>query len=107
MDHFRRVIGAICLVALPAATSAMDTAADDAAPRPKFQNNYIAFEPKNLLALLKWRADAARAGLPRPPAAPTPQVAVDLAFLHANAKAGTAMQPAATWIGHATVLAQF
>jgi N-acyl-phosphatidylethanolamine-hydrolysing phospholipase D len=108
MHHYRRVLGAIC-VALPAACHAMDTTADNGAPRTRerFQNNYIAFEPKNLLTLLKWRADAARNGLPRPPAVPTPQVAVDFAFVHANAKAGAAMQPAVTWIGHATVLAQF
>jgi len=108
MPHCFRVLGAICL-ALPAASHAMDTTADNGAPRTdeRFQNNYIAFEPKNLLTLLKWRADAARNGLPRPPATPTPRVEVDLKFLHSNATAGAAMQPAATWIGHATVLAQF
>lgn len=71
-----------------------------------FQNNYLAFEPKGLSALLKWRIEAAREGLPRPPQTPTPSVAPDLAFLASNAAAGAAMQPAVTWIGHATVLAQ-
>jgi N-acyl-phosphatidylethanolamine-hydrolysing phospholipase D len=33
-------------------------------------------------------------------------VAPDLAFLQGNARAGAAMRPAVTWIGHATVLAQ-
>jgi N-acyl-phosphatidylethanolamine-hydrolysing phospholipase D len=33
-------------------------------------------------------------------------VAADLAFIRSNAAAGAAMQPAVTWIGHATVLAQ-
>ena len=30
----------------------------------------------------------------------------DLAFIQSNAKAGAAMVPAVTWIGHATVLVQ-
>jgi N-acyl-phosphatidylethanolamine-hydrolysing phospholipase D len=34
-------------------------------------------------------------------------VAPDLTFLRANAAAGKRMQPAITWIGHASVLAQF
>ena len=72
-----------------------------------FQNNYLDFEPKGLGALLKWKLDAARSGAPRPPAAPTPTVKADLEFIHANARAGAmAMQPAITWIGHASVLAQ-
>ena len=71
-----------------------------------FQNNYIEFEPKGLLDLLNWRWQSARQGLPRAPARPTPMVAPDLAFVHRNAAAGQAMQPAVTWIGHATVLAQ-
>src|SRR6516165_4851517 len=37
---------------------------------------------------------------------PTPRVAPDLAFLRANAAAGTAMVPAVTWIGHASTLVQ-
>ncbi|HET7793671.1 MAG TPA: MBL fold metallo-hydrolase [Rhizobacter sp.] len=69
-----------------------------------FQNNHSEFKPKSLAEVLRWRFDAARHGLPRPPAEPVPQVAPDTAFLHANAQAG--MQPAVTWIGHATVLAQ-
>jgi N-acyl-phosphatidylethanolamine-hydrolysing phospholipase D len=44
--------------------------------------------------------------LPPPPAAPTPCVRADLPFLHANANAGRAMEPAITWIGHATALVQ-
>jgi N-acyl-phosphatidylethanolamine-hydrolysing phospholipase D len=72
----------------------------------RFQNNYLEFEPKGLGELLKWRLDAARKGLPRPAAAPTPRVAAATAFIHANAKAGATMQPAMTWIGHATMLAQ-
>ena len=44
--------------------------------------------------------------MPRPPATPTPRVEPDLAFLRANAAAGPAMQPAVTWIGHASTLLQ-
>ncbi|MGY4829397.1 MBL fold metallo-hydrolase [Sphaerotilaceae bacterium SBD11-9] len=69
-----------------------------------FQNNHSEFKPKSLAEVLRWRFDAARHGLPRPPDTPVPQVTPDTAFLHANAQAG--MQPAVTWIGHATVLAQ-
>ncbi len=71
-----------------------------------FQNNYVEFQPRSLGELLRWRREAARAGLPRPPLAPTPQVAPDLPWLHANAKAGAQMAPAVTWIGHSTVMAQ-
>ncbi|RZL87799.1 MAG: MBL fold metallo-hydrolase [Variovorax sp.] len=69
-----------------------------------FQNNYLEFEPKSLAEVLRWRFQAMRAGLPRPPATPIPQVAPELAFVHGNA--GPDQQPAVTWIGHATVLAQ-
>jgi N-acyl-phosphatidylethanolamine-hydrolysing phospholipase D len=69
-----------------------------------FQNNYQAFEPKSLAELLRWRWGAARAGLPKPPLAPIPVVAPELDFVHANT--GAAQQPAVSWIGHATVLAQ-
>jgi N-acyl-phosphatidylethanolamine-hydrolysing phospholipase D len=72
----------------------------------KFQNNYLEFEPKGLGDVLKWRLAAARQGLPRAAATPTPRVAADLAFIHSNAKAAAAMVPAATWIGHASVLLQ-
>ena len=71
-----------------------------------FQNNYIEFERKSLMDLLSWRWQSARQGLPRAPARPIPTVRPDLAFLRSNAAAGSAMQPAVTWIGHATVLAQ-
>lgn len=72
----------------------------------RFQNNYTAFEPKGLWAVLQWRLDASRQGLPPPPQTPTPTVAPDLAFVQANARAGTAMVPAVTWIGHASALLQ-
>ena len=72
-----------------------------------FQNNYAEFASKSLADVLRWRWDSGRKGLPPRPSAPTPQVEPELAFLHANAAAGAAMRPAVTWIGHATVLAQF
>lgn len=71
-----------------------------------FQNNYIDFAPKGLAEVLRWRWQASRAGLPKPPQQPTPAVLPDLAFIAANATAGPAMVPAATWVGHATVLLQ-
>jgi N-acyl-phosphatidylethanolamine-hydrolysing phospholipase D len=71
-----------------------------------FQNNYIEFAPEGLAALLKWKLQALRDGLPPASAQPTPRVAPDLAFIGGNARAGAAMVPAITWIGHATMLAQ-
>ena len=97
------VAGAACLVVLIVVAS---TESAPARPARKFQNNYLAFEPKGLAAVLKWRIDSARDGLPPPPTTPIPVVAPDLAFIGANATARAAMQPAVTWIGHATVLAQ-
>lgn len=69
-----------------------------------FQNNHGDFEPKSLADVLRWRWNAARQGLPRRPVDPIPTQPADLAFVHANR--GAAQQPAVTWIGHATVLAQ-
>ncbi len=71
-----------------------------------FQNNYQSFRGKRWHEILRWRWNAWRAGHPRPLTEPIPVVAPDLAFIHANAKAGLSMQPAVTWIGHITVLAQ-
>lgn len=71
-----------------------------------FQNNHNEFTPKSLAEVLRWRWDASRQGLPKPPQTPIPQVAADLAFLHSNAAAAASMQPAVTWIGHASVMAQ-
>lgn len=71
-----------------------------------FQNTHNEFTPKTLAEVLRWRWDASRQGLPRPPQTPIPRVAADLPFLRSNATAGARMQPAVTWIGHATVMAQ-
>jgi N-acyl-phosphatidylethanolamine-hydrolysing phospholipase D len=99
-------IGALLSLRALAADAAAEPGRPDHHRSGGFQNNHIEFEPKGLAALIRWRLDAARAGLPKPPATPTPTVAPDLAFLRANAQAGMRMQPAVTWIGHATMLLQ-
>ena len=71
-----------------------------------FQNNYVEFEPKGLIALARWQVASWRDGLPRPPATATPLLVPDLGLIQSNAKAGAHMQPAVTWVGHATVLLQ-
>ena len=71
-----------------------------------FQNNHLGSDAKGVSDLLRWRWQALRKDLPPPPAQATPVVRPDLDFLHANASAGVAMQPALTWVGHSTVLAQ-
>lgn len=70
----------------------------------RFQNNDGDFEPRSLAEVIRWRWDATRRGLPPRPQAPIPTQPPDLGFIHANA--GAAQQPAVTWVGHATVLAQ-
>lgn len=72
----------------------------------RFQNNHLDFAPRGFGDLLAWRWAALREGLPKPPQAPTPVVKPDLAFIATNAKAGPAMEPAVTWIGHASTLLQ-
>ena len=90
----------------------MSAADSDASPPPahhrggRFQNSHVEFEPRSLAEVLRWKMAALRDGLPLPPSEPIPIVAPDLGFIAANARAGAAMQPAVTWIGHATVLAQ-
>ncbi len=71
-----------------------------------FQNNYIEFEAKGLAQVLRWQRDARKAGLPRPPLAPTPRVAPNLEALHAYRHNTRIAMPSATWVGHATVLVQ-
>ena len=83
-----------------------------AAPAPahhrgeSFQNNYLEFAPRGLFELMQWQWRAHRNGLPLPPSQPTATVAPNLPYITRNASAGRAMEPAVTWIGHATVLAQ-
>ncbi len=71
-----------------------------------FKNNYIGAVEKPFLDLLRWKWDAFWDDLPRAPKTPTPTQTPDLALIHANAKAGKAMQPLVTWIGHASTLVQ-
>lgn len=71
-----------------------------------FRNNYTSSVNKSAAELLRWRREAARQGLPRPPLEPVPTAAADLAFIHANTGTGAARQPAVTWIGHVTMLVQ-
>lgn len=71
-----------------------------------FQNRYLEFKPRGIGDLVRWRWNAWRQGLPHAPQSLPPTVAADLAFIQANASAGAAMQPAVTFIGHATTLVQ-
>lgn len=75
--------------------------------RPEgFRNPHSSFEPRGMLSFLQWQWDAVRDGLPPPVRTPTPVVEPDLRFIHGNAAAGAAMEPALTWIGHASMLVQ-
>jgi len=109
------LIAPLAALLLACATARSATPSTDVAPGAtppahhrdgRFQNNYTEYAPKGLLDLMRWQWNAAREGLPRPPQVPTPVVRPELDFIRANATAGAAMQPAATWIGHATVLLQ-
>jgi len=103
-----------CLVSALLALLASAAVAAQAPPSPapahhrdgQFQNNYFDFEPKGLGELLQWKLQAALQGVPPAAQQPTPRVTADVKFVQANARAGAAMQPAVTWIGHATVLVQ-
>jgi N-acyl-phosphatidylethanolamine-hydrolysing phospholipase D len=71
-----------------------------------FRNNYVGTVTKSLGDFLRWQLHRIAKRLPPAATLPTPQQAPDLDFLHANAGAGRKMQPAVTWIGHATALVQ-
>ena len=71
-----------------------------------FRNNYGASGGKPFSEFLKWQWERRTAPEPAVPPQPTPTAVPDLNFLSANATAGAAMQPALTWIGHATMLVQ-
>lgn len=78
-----------------------------------FRNNYIGAMDKPFSELARWRWEAMRGGLPKPPQTATPVVAPDMARIQAyqrsppdSAAARSSSAPAITWIGHATVLVQ-
>ncbi len=71
-----------------------------------FTNRNPDAEPPARMDWLRWRWQAARAGLPPAPLREAPTVVPDLRFILANARAGSAMEPAVTWLGHATALLQ-
>jgi N-acyl-phosphatidylethanolamine-hydrolysing phospholipase D len=70
-----------------------------------FKNNYLDSVAKSGRDFMRWQYERVQAGLPKPPQTPTPLVAPDLAFITANAQS-SAMQPAITWVGHASMLVQ-
>ena len=71
-----------------------------------FKNNYSGPVSKSFFDFLKWQIHRIWNDLPPAPQTPTPVVSADLAFIGSNAKAGANMQPAVTWIGHASTLVQ-
>ena len=73
-----------------------------------FQNNYSPKVTKTLGDFARWQYERNRDGLPKPAKTPTAVVAADVAFIQANAQAASSslMQPAITWVGHATMLVQ-
>jgi len=71
-----------------------------------FRNNYIASVNRSLIEVLRWQFDRILHRLPPSPTVATPRVLSDLEFISRNARAGAAMIPAVTWIGHASALVQ-
>ncbi len=69
-----------------------------------FRNNDIGTIGKSSDELLRWFQERWDVGDRDPTGAPT--VAPDLAFIQRNARARHAMEPAVTWLGHATTLVQ-
>lgn len=70
-----------------------------------FQNRYASNATKGIDDFLRWQAERWLQPAPAPDT-PTPVVAPAVAYLQANARAGGAMQPTVTWIGHASTLVQ-
>jgi len=110
LTRLRHVAAALCAGGLLAACSTPPNPYYDASRRHHrpdgFQDNYVEFKPKNFFTdvLLGWQLPSWFKGLPPAPEAPPPVVAPDLAFIASNTGAQT--RPAATFIGHATVLVQ-
>jgi N-acyl-phosphatidylethanolamine-hydrolysing phospholipase D len=110
LTRLRHVAAALCAGGLLAACSTPPNPYYDASRRHHrpdgFQDNYVEFKPKNFFTdvLLGWQIPSWFKGLPPAPEAPPPVVAPDLAFIASNT--GAQARPAATFIGHATVLVQ-
>jgi len=71
-----------------------------------FRNNYVSSVTRTLPEVLRWQYQRIIHRLPPRPTLETPSVAADLDFISTNARAGAAMVPAVTWIGHASMLVQ-
>ena len=77
-----------------------------------FKNNYISSVTKSPGDFFLCQYQRLVDDLPKPPQMPTPTVPPDVAFILRNGKATSStaslatMQPAITWIGHATMLVQ-
>ncbi len=107
---FAALLALLAVPALLAACATLNPFFDSSKPhhtRTGFRNPHTEATVKGLWTVLQWKIEASRAGLPKAPLHPTPAVAADLGFISANARAGANMQPAITWIGHASALAQF
>ena len=70
-----------------------------------FKNNYSSNVTKSSSDFFRWQVERLSKGLPKPPQTATPTVVSDTAFIQRNALPA-AMQPAMTWVGHATMLVQ-
>ena len=66
-----------------------------------FRNNHIGQVTKPFSDLVKWRIEALRAGVPKPPREATPIATPEVAQLQGNRAV-----PSVTWIGHASTLVQ-
>ena len=105
----QRTITALALACSLSGCSGAPKVPDPGKPHHKaegYQNNYDGNVVKPFSDLLRWKLDQVKNSLPPDPKTPTPTVKPDLSFIQANARAGAAMVPAVTWIGHASALIQ-
>ena len=71
-----------------------------------FKNNHNSQVEKPFGDFMRWQLNRLQKGLPLAAKTVTATVQADVKAIHANAVAQGAMQPAVTWIGHATMLVQ-